>query len=86
MTFKPDILRFEVNKELRWKGKLVVRGIFDGEHYFLLHDFGNGRTRFTQGEKFSGLLIPLLAKVLTKTKSHFESMNVALKAECEKKP
>lgn len=84
MTFKPDILCFEENKELRWKGKLGVRGIFDGEHYFLLHDLGNGHTRFTQGEKFSGLLIPFLGKVLSKTRLHFESMNEALKAECEK--
>jgi len=84
MTFKPDILRYDENKELRWRGKLGVRGIFDGEHYFVLQDMGNGHTRFIHGERFSGLLIPLVGKMLLKTKLHFERMNVALKAECEK--
>jgi hypothetical protein len=36
MTFKPTILTLESNKEFRWKGKLGITGIFDGEHYFIL--------------------------------------------------
>ena len=31
MTFKPMVLIFEPNKEFRWKGKLGIKGIFDGD-------------------------------------------------------
>lgn len=34
MIFKPIVLECEENKELRWLGKLLFNGIFDGEHYF----------------------------------------------------
>jgi hypothetical protein len=34
MTFKPTVLRAEPNRELRWKGNLVLPGLFDGEHIF----------------------------------------------------
>ena len=38
MTFKPNILVFEENKELRWLGKLFFKGLFDGEHKFEIID------------------------------------------------
>ena len=58
MTFKPYILTLESNKEFRWKGNLGINGIFDG--YFILEFLENDKTKFIHGEKFSGLLVPLL--------------------------
>lgn len=84
MTFKPVVLTYDVNKEFRWKGKLVISGIFDGEHYFRLIDMGEGTTKFVHGEKFSGILVPLMGGALNKTKAGFQLMNEALKRECEK--
>ncbi len=84
MTFKPNILVFEKNQEFRWKGKLFIKGIFDGEHFFKLTPNEDGSTRFTQGEYFSGIFVPLFTKVLDKTKIGFEMMNQALKEQCEK--
>jgi len=84
MTVKPEILVFEKEKEFRWKGKILIPGIFDGEHYFLISKNGNGSTRFVQGEKFNGLLVGLLSSTLKKTRQGFEQMNEALKRECEK--
>lgn len=84
MTFKPEVLKVDVNKEFRWKGKLLLKGIFDGEHYFQLMDLGDGTTHFVHGESFIGLLVPLMGGALTKTKMGFELMNEALKRECEK--
>lgn len=84
MTIKPEILVFEKEKEFRWKGKIVIPGIFDGEHYFLISKNGNGSTRFVHGEKFSGILVGALGKILEKTMLGFEQMNEALKEECEK--
>jgi len=85
MTFNPRVLSFAKNEELRWIGKLFVKGIFDGEHYFKLIENGKKQTKFVHGEKFSGILVPLMTKVLENTKQGFKLMNEALKSECEKK-
>ena len=84
MSFTPKVLKFKENEEFRWIGKLGIKGIFDGEHYFKLVDLGNNQTRFVHGENFGGILIPLMGKVLKKTKVGFELMNEALKKECER--
>ncbi|GAB6905924.1 conserved hypothetical protein [Desulfosarcina cetonica] len=75
----PLILRFESGRELRWKGKFIIKGIFDGEHYFLINGNDDGTATLIQGEKFSGLLVSLLGKVLENTKRGFILMNEALK-------
>jgi hypothetical protein len=85
MTFKPNILTLEANKEFRWKGKLGINGIFDGEHYFILESVDKDITKFIHGEKFSGLLVPLVGKILDKTQKGFQLMNESIKKECEKK-
>lgn len=84
MTFKPIILAFSKNKEFRWIGKLFFKGIFDGEHNFELIENGKKQTKFIHGEKFSGILVPLMKKLLDNTKDGFILMNDALKNECEK--
>lgn len=84
MTFKPKILIVEPNKEFRWKGKLGINGIFDGEHYFMLELIEKNRTRFIHGEIFSGILVLLMGKMLEKTNKGFQLMNEALKKQCEK--
>ncbi|MDB5261149.1 MAG: Polyketide cyclase/dehydrase [Adhaeribacter sp.] len=85
MSFKPVILKFEPSKELRWKGKLGMKGIFDGEHYFILQRNGKNATNFIQGEVFSGILVWMLGSTLDKTEEGFNLMNRALKEQCEKK-
>jgi hypothetical protein len=85
MTFKPNILTLESNKEFRWKGILGINGIFDGEHYFILEFLENDKTKFIHGEKFSGLLVPLVGKMLDKTQKGFQLMNESIKKECERK-
>lgn len=85
MTFKPKVVRFEKNNAFVWKGKLLFRGIFDGEHQFLLTPLPNGHCMFSHNEMFSGILISLLRKKLqTDTAAGFEAMNRALKLEAEK--
>jgi hypothetical protein len=84
MTFKPKVLVFTANKEFRWIGKLLMPGILDGEHLFELIDNGNTTTTFIQSEKFTGILIPFLKKMLeVDTKSGFELMNKKLKEVAE---
>ncbi len=84
MTFKPTVLAAEPNRELRWLGRVVLPGIFDGEHSFVIESLGANRVRFIQREIFNGLLVPLMARGLeTDTQRGFEEMNQALKARAE---
>lgn len=84
MTFSPTVLKVVTDRELRWIGHLFVPGLFDGEHIFTIEPLGTGRVRFTQREIFTGLLVPLLARMLdTDTRRGFEEMNNALKARAE---
>jgi len=84
MTFKPKVLKFEANQEFRWKGKLLLPGIFDGEHYFIMNEVSENKTEFVHGEIFSGILIPLMGSMLKNTEIGFNEMNRALKDEVEK--
>jgi hypothetical protein len=83
MTFKPVVLAAEPGRQLRWLGRLLVPGVFDGEHSFSLEPLDGGRTRFVQAERFSGILVRILGKSLGKTQLGFEQMNEALKRRVE---
>ena len=85
MSFRPKVRVAEHLKELRWLGHLLLPGLFDGEHYFQLTALANGRTRFVQGEKFSGMLMSLFAARLgVSIKEGFVAMNAALKDRAER--
>lgn len=84
MTFRPVVLKAEEGRELRWKGKVLLPGLLDGEHYFVLEPAERG-TLFRHGEIFSGLLVPLFRTSLDgATREGFLAMNEALKREAEK--
>ena len=82
-TFKPTVRAVEANRELRWLGRLLLPGIFDGEHSLRIEPLDGGRSRFVQSERFSWLLVGLVKGTLTKTETGFEQMNVALKTRTE---
>ena len=84
MTFRPTVLVAAPNTELRWLGHFLIPGIFDGEHYLKIVQTDAGRGRFTQGERFSGVLVGMAKATLNRgTKSGFIAMNAALKARAE---
>jgi hypothetical protein len=84
MTFKPRLLQNRANREFRWIGSLIVPYLFDGEHTFLLDDNGDGTTTFHHFERFRGILVPLIAKMLdVNTLQGFELMNAKLKERVE---
>lgn len=84
MTFKPRVLVFDQNKEFRWIGKLIFKGLFDGEHKFELIDNRNGTTTFKHSENFKGLLVGLFKDQLeNNTKKGFELLNESLKKRVE---
>ena len=86
MKFRPKVLAAEPQREFRWKGKVVVPGLFDGEHFFKLEPKSDNRVVFHHGEVFTGLLVPFLKRSLDgPTKQGFIAMNEALKREVEGK-
>lgn len=84
MLFKPKVLCFEENTELRWIGNLLFPGIFDGEHVFHLQENPDGSCTFQHYERFRGIVVPLLKKMLEQnTLSGFKLLNEALKRRSE---
>jgi hypothetical protein len=83
-TFRPTVLEADPGKRLRWIGRVLVPGVFDGEHSFTIQPLGQGQVRLVQQEDFRGLLVPLLAGSLDRrTLPAFEQMNQALKRRAE---
>ena len=84
MTIRPILLKVDPDRELRWRGHLFFRGLFDGEHVFEIHPAGGGECLFVQREFFSGLLLPLFSGMLKDgTARGFARMNTALKERAE---
>jgi hypothetical protein len=80
MTFKPTVLKAEPGVELRWLGRVLIPGLFDGEHYFKLEAAAGG-TKLTHGEIFKGILIGMLN--LDDLRRSFEVFNRGLKRKVE---
>jgi len=84
-TFRPKVLKAEAKRELRWLGRLLIPGLFNGDHIFTIEQIGSERVRFVQREIFSGLLVSFLLQGLDmKIRRGFEQMNQALKLQVEK--
>lgn len=86
MDFTPQVLVADEDTELRWVGRLGFKGIFDGEHYFILEETDRGTTILRHGETFKGILgYPLIALIREDTHNGFLAMNAALKSRVEKR-
>lgn len=85
MTFRPRVLAVETQREFRWKGRLLLPGLFDGEHFFVVESQADSRVVFHHGELFSGVLVPLFKRSLDgPTREGFVAMNEAIKREAER--
>lgn len=85
MKFKPTVHSKKNESFFSWKGKLWIKGLFDGHHQFEIIELDQNNCLFIHKEKFSGLLLPFLKKQLnTDTRQGFEAMNLALKERAEK--
>ena len=83
-TYFPIITKCEINRELRWKGKSFLPGIFDGERIFVIEKSNDNKVSFLHKEVFKGLGVRLVGKKLDQDlKESFVSMNKALKARAE---
>lgn len=83
-AFKPTVIHAEPLRQFAWLGHLLVPGLFDGYHEFLLDEVEPGVTRLTQRETFRGLLSGwLLRSMRQNTLTGFQAMNEALKTQAE---
>lgn len=85
MKFKPKILTYDPERELKWLGNLLIPKLFDGEHSLIINKINENKVLFIQKERFSGLFVPFFFGTLKDTESGFERMNQALKEEAENK-
>jgi hypothetical protein len=82
--FRPEVIELKKEKIFRWEGHLFIKGLFDGEHYFILESVSVEKTRLIHGENFKGIFSNIILKMIEdKTKAGFEKMNNALKIKCE---
>jgi hypothetical protein len=82
--YYPIITQCETNKELRWKGKSFLPGVFDGERVFILEKTNDDKVSFSHKEIFSGLGVKLVGNKLDENlREGFVRMNDALKVRAE---
>lgn len=60
MPLRPRVLECQVEREIKWLGSLIVSGLLDGEHLFMMESIGKNRARFVQSEEYSGALLPIM--------------------------
>ncbi|KAF5699568.1 hypothetical protein FGLOB1_11279 [Fusarium globosum] len=87
-TYTNIVSVLQPEKELRWNGSILTPIIFDTEHWCRLEAVDDERsTRFTQGERFSGILAPIAAAAgkLNELQEGYVRMNQDLKKVVEER-
>ena len=81
VEIEPHVMRLEPSKELTWGGG--IKGIFHGEHVFLLEKVNASTTKLIHKERFHGLAIPFAS--LDAVEEGYQLMDEALKRRVEEK-
>lgn len=81
-SFSPEVLEVVRGRRIVWRGRLVMPGLFDGKHTLVVEELGAKRSRFTQDESFSGVLVPFAG--FDPYRAGWERMNAALKLRAER--
>lgn len=85
-TFKPQVRLYEEGRAFSWFGAVLHPWLMGGDHRFLLEPLSDTQTRLHHDEEFSGLLLPLIILFAAqKTRTGFDDMNQAIKAEAERR-
>jgi len=79
VEIEPHVMRVIPQKELTWGGG--IKGIFFGEHVFLLKETPRGITKLVQKEDFIGIGVPFAS--LEAIEEGYNNMNIALKQRAE---
>ena len=83
---EPRLLVVDPGRELRWRGRILIPGLFDGEHAFVLTSIEDGRTRFDHSERFGGILLPVAKSMIyDATVQSFHALDAALARRAEER-
>jgi len=84
MTINLEIQGIDNGKSVSFVSKILEPKIFDSIHSLRVEKTESGNVRFSQGEKFSGLLLYLVFPFIKGTlEKSFNNMNLALKNRVE---
>ena len=83
-TFTPRVSGVTPNQCMTWTGG--VAAIFTGVRTFVLRSRSDGTTDFFMDERFSGAMLPLIARVLPDFRPVFARFASDLKWEAERPP
>jgi hypothetical protein len=85
VTFRPRVLRAVSGRELTWLGRTFLPGLFDGRHSLTVEPLEESRARFRTHEEVTGILLPILGKVMRASQLGFEQFCTAVKARAEER-
>ncbi|HKP52098.1 MAG TPA: SRPBCC domain-containing protein [Chloroflexia bacterium] len=81
-AFPAKVTEFEPSRKMVWSGGMPL-GLFKGVRTFTLEPQGNGGTKFTIREVFSGPLLPVFGRSIPDMTSPFEQFVAGLKKRAE---
>jgi hypothetical protein len=87
MPYVVKILRIVQEREFVWIGRMKMKGILDGMHFFELDPQGPNRVRLVQREEFRGFLVPMVWRTFldSRMREGFEAVNRSLKELAERR-
>ena len=76
MTFRPTVLAFQDGGLIRWRGRLGMPGLFDGEHELRVEPVPDGGTRFLDDTAtgFAAMNIALRNRAVSHTATAHEPL------------
>jgi hypothetical protein len=83
VTFAARVARLVPGRELRWRGRWFLPGLFDGDHALTVEPIDESRSRFRTREEVTGMFLPLLGKAMRQSQEGFEGLCRAVKARAE---
>jgi len=82
---RATIVYVREERELRWRDRWALPGLFSSERRFRFEQLPHGRVRLYHGERAQGILVPLLTKRRRlRGEAGFDAMNIALKQRAER--
>lgn len=83
-TFPVRVTAFDAPNSMRWTGGMPL-GLFTGERTFTLTPSGDGETRFTVREEYTGPLLGLIWRSIPDLGPSFETFARGLKERAEQR-
>jgi hypothetical protein len=81
-AFPVRVTEFDTGRQMRWTGGMPL-GLFKGVRTFDLLPQGDGTTRFSMREEYTGPLVPMIWKSMPNLQPSFDQFAAGLKRRAE---